>query len=220
MALIAAALWFWGAKEVRGHYEEVSFLTAIGAFWLVLAHALYPWFGLSVRDDALERNNPAALIALSCALLSTAFTFAAGNLGEGPSYWENIFSAGLATAGLFVLWIALELGSRVSVSIAEERDLASGLRFGGLLLAWGLIFGRAATGNWHSCAQTTNDFLRDGWIAIILFLIALLLEWFLRPSRIRPFPSRLVCGVIPALIYFAAAMAWVLHLGRWEGMPQ
>lgn len=220
VALIAAALWFWGAREVRGHYEEVSFLTSIGAFWLVLAHALYPWLGLSVRDDALERKNPAALIALSCALLSTAITFAAGNLGEGPSYWENIFSAGLATGGLFVLWIGLELAGRVSVSIAEERDLASGLRFGGLLLAWGLILGRAATGNWHSCGQTTHDFFRDGWVAAILFLIALAVDLFLRPSRARPFPSRLVCGVIPALLYLAAAAVWVRHLGRWEGMPQ
>jgi hypothetical protein len=220
VALIATALWFWGAKEVRGHYEEVAFLTAIGGFWLGLAQALYSWLGLSVRDDALERKNPAALIAVTCALPSTAVTFAAGNLGEGPSYWENIFSAGLATGGWFVLWIALELGGRVSISVAEERDPASGLRFGGLLLAWGLILGRAATGNWHSCRQTTDDFFREGWMAAILFLIALIVERFVRPSRFRPFPSLLICGVIPALLYLGGAAGWVWHLGRWEGMPQ
>jgi uncharacterized membrane protein YjfL (UPF0719 family) len=220
VALIAAALWLWGAKEVRGHYEEVSFLTSIGALWLVLAHALYPWLGLSVRDDAVERKNPAALIALACALLSTAITFAAGNLGEGPSYWENVFSGGLATGGLFGLWIGLELGGRVSVSIAEERDVASGLRFGGLLLAWGLILGRAAMGNWHSGEQTMHDFFRDGWLAAVLFLVALVIERFLRPSHARPFPARLVCGVLPALLYLAAAAGWLWHLGRWEGMPQ
>jgi len=220
VALIATALWFWGAREVRGHYEEVSFLTSIGALWLVVAHALYPWLGLSPRDDAWERRNPAALIALACALPATAITFAAGNLGEGPSYWENVFSAGLATGGWFILWIVLELGGRVSVSIAEERDLASGLRFGGLLLAWGLILGRAATGNWHSAAQTTVDFCRDSWPAVIMLLIALSVELFLRPSRARPFPSWFVCGAIPALVYLGAAAGWVWHLGRWEGMPR
>jgi uncharacterized membrane protein YjfL (UPF0719 family) len=220
VALIAAALWFWGAKEVRGQFDGVSFLTSIGALWLVFGHALYPWLGLSVRDDAIERKNPAALMALSGALLAMAITFAAGNLGEGPSYWENVFCAGLATGGLFVLWIALELGGRVSVSIAEERDLASGLRCGGLLLAWGLILGRAATGNWHSCAQTVHDFFRDGWFAASLLPIALAVEPFLRPSRARPFPSWLVCGMLLALFYLAAAAVWLWHLGRWEGMPR
>jgi hypothetical protein len=220
LGLIATALWFWGAKEVRGDLGETAFLTFVGALWLLVAHALFPWLGLSIRDDALERKNGGALVALVCGLLSTAVTFAAGNLGEGPSYWENIFSAGLATGGLFTLWFVFELGGHVSISIAEERDLAAGVRFGGLLLAWGLILGRAATGNWHSCAQTTHAFLRDGWGAPILLLIALVVELWLRPSRNRPFPSWLGCGLIPALLYLAAAAGWVWHLGRWEGMPQ
>jgi hypothetical protein len=220
LVLIATALWFWGAQEVRGDLSETAFLTFVGALWLLVAHALFPWLGLSLRDDALERKNLAALVALVCALLSAAITFAAGNLGEGPSYWENIFSAGLATGGLFALWVTLELGGHISVSVAEERDLASGVRFGGLLLAWGLILGRAATGNWHSCAATTVAFLRDGWVAALICLVALVVELRLRPSRIRPFPSWLGCGLIPALLYLAAAAGWAWHLGKWEGMPQ
>jgi hypothetical protein len=188
--------------------------------WLLVAHALFPWLGLSIRDDAWERRNPAALAALACALVATAITFAAGNLGEGPSYWENVFSGGLATGGLLGLWLVLEMGARVSVSIAEERDLASGLRFGGLLLAWALILGRAATGNWHSCTVTAQAFVRDGWIAALLCLIALVIELMLRPSRVRPFPSGFLCGMIPALFYLAVAAGWVWHLGRWEGMPE
>jgi hypothetical protein len=115
--------------------------------------------------------------------------------------------------------VALEISARVSVSIAEDRDLASGIRFGGLLLAWGLILARAATGNWHSAAQSVQDFVRDGWIAGILLLIALLLELLLRPSRLRPFPNPIGCGIIPALLYLATATSWIWHLGRWEGMP-
>lgn len=219
VVLIAAAIWFWGANGVRGQGDPVGGLTVVGIIWLAITHNLFPWFGLSIRDDAWERKNSAAAIALACALLSVAITFAAGNLGEGPSYWENIFSAALATAGLFALWIVLELGSHLSSSIAEERDVASGLRFGGLLLCWGLILGRAIAGNWHSCLSTIHDFFRDGSIAVPILLVALVIELLVRPSRIRPFPSRLLCGVIPALLYLAAAAAWLWHLGKWEGMP-
>lgn len=219
LALIAAALWFWGAKEVRGDVGTVLFLTLAGAVWLAAAYALYPWLGLSIRDDAWERKNPAALIALACALLSTAMTFAAGNLGEGPSYAENFFCAAVATGALFASWFVIELGGHVSVSIAEERDLASGVRFGGLLLSWGLVLGRAITGNWHSCEAAIFDFLRDGWVAAMLGLAALIIEVLLRPSRLRPFPSWPACGLVPALLYLGCAILWLWHLGRWEGMP-
>jgi hypothetical protein len=187
--------------------------------WLAIAHKLFPWFGLSIRDDAWERRNSAATVALACALVSIAITFAAGNLGEGPSYWENFFSAGLATGGLFALWIGLELCGHISISIAEERDLASGLRFGGLLLSWGLVLGRAAAGNWHSCLSTIHDFFHDGWVAGNILLVSLIIELLVRPSRIRPFPSWFLCGAVPALFYLAAAVAWLWHLGKWEGMP-
>jgi uncharacterized membrane protein YjfL (UPF0719 family) len=220
VVVIVAALWNWGAKEVRGDPGEVSFLAFIGAGWLLVAYKLFPWFGLSIRDDVLERKNPAAAVALSCALLSVAITFAAGNLGEGPSYWENIFCGGLATGGLLALWFVVELAGNVSAAIAEERDFASGLRFGAALLAWGLILGRAATGNWHSPAISVHDFLRDGWVAAVIALAALVIQFLLRPSSRRPFPSWPVCGLLPALFYLALAAAWVWHLGRWEGMPE
>jgi len=63
-ALIAGALWKWGAVEVRGHTGEVFFLTCLGIVWLVISMHLFPWFGLCIADDAIERRNPAALIAL------------------------------------------------------------------------------------------------------------------------------------------------------------
>src|ERR1043166_5148905 len=69
IVLIASALWNWGAVEVRGHGEEVVFLTFLGIAWLVVSLHLFPWFGLCVGDDVNERRNPAALVALVSATL-------------------------------------------------------------------------------------------------------------------------------------------------------
>jgi len=220
VALIAGALWKWGAIEVRGHIGEVFCLTLLGVVWLLVSLHLFPWFGLCIRDDVIERRNLAALNALVGATLAIAGIYAASNLGEGPSYWNNIFTAALGTMGCFALWFVLELGGRVSVSIAEERDLASGVRFGGFMLAVGLILGRSVAGDWHSESATTNDLARDGWPAAALCLAAVVLERVLRPSRTRPFPAWPSCGLLPALVYLGCACGWVVHLGRWEGMAR
>jgi hypothetical protein len=220
LAFIACALWKWGAVEVRRQSSEVFGLTLVGVAWLLISRNLFPWFGLSIADDVKDRRNPAALIALSGATCAVAIIYAAGSLGEGPSYWNNIFSAGMGTAGFFVLWLVLELGGCVSASIAEERDLASGIRLGAFMLAAGLILGRAVAGDWHSESATVRDFIQDGWPAGVLCLIAVLTEHLLRPSRTRPFPGWLRCGLLPALLYLGCAGAWVFHLGRWEGMPE
>jgi len=220
VALIAGALWKWGAVEVRGHCGEVFFLTSVGVIWLIVSLHLFPWFGLCIGDDVIERRNLAALIALLGATLAIATIYAAGNLGEGPSFWNNVFSAGLGTTGFFALWFVLELGGRVSVSIAEERDLASGLRFGGFVLAAGVILGRAVAGDWHSASATVRDCIRDGWLAAALCLAATFVENVLRPSRARPTPAWPGYGLFPALAYLGCACAWVFHLGRWEGMPR
>ena len=220
LIMVAVALHLWGAAEVRANTSDVFFLTFVGAVWLVLATNLFSWLGLSFRDDAVERRNIAALTALCGAVPAVAFTYIGGSLGEGPSYWNNVFSASLGTVGLLGVWLLLELGAKVSVSIAEERDFASGLRMCGFLLAIGLVLGRAAAGDWHSESATVRDFMRDGWPATILWAIALVIERLLRPSRRRPSPAWPNCGLLPALFYLALAAAWLWHLGAWEGMPR
>src|SRR6266550_459722 len=72
VALIAGALWKWGAVEVRGHSGEVFFLTFLGIIWLIVSLHLFPWFGLCIADDVIERRNLAALIALLGATLAVA----------------------------------------------------------------------------------------------------------------------------------------------------
>lgn len=218
LVLTGAAVQEWGAAELRSHPGEVVFITVIGIFWLTASAKLFSWFGLSIRDDVVERKNVAVLVALCGALAGVAFTYIGGNLGEGPSYWNNFYSAGLATIGFFGLWLALEIAANVSVSIAEERDMASGVRLCGLLLAIGLVLGRAVAGDWHSKEATLRDFARDAWPGAVLCVLAIPIERMLRPGRRRPFPSWVRAGLLPALGYLVLAAGWLWRVGRWEGM--
>lgn len=219
LALIAVALHFWGAAEVRDNFGIVVLLTCVGGVWLIFATKLFAWLGVSCRDDMIERNNRAALVALCGAVMSAATIYAGGSLGEGPSYSNNFFSAGLGTAGWLALWLALEIGGDISTSIAEERDLASGIRLCGFLLAEALVVARAVAGDWHSASGTVHDFIADGWPALVLCAFALTIEQFVRPSPKRPFPAWPAFGLIPALFYLALAIGWLWHMGAWEGMP-
>jgi hypothetical protein len=155
---IAIALHAWGAIEIRSDPRASLGLTFIGAIWIFYAFKTFPWLGLSFAYDVVDGRNAAAVIAISGAVVAVALLYAGGNIGEGPSILENFFSAGLGTAALFALWFLLEISTSVSASITEERDLGSGLRMAGLLIAASLILGRATAGNWVSVSATIRDF--------------------------------------------------------------
>lgn len=220
IVLIAVALGLWGAKEVREDAGEIFFLTLGGTLYLLACIYFFKWLGISIRDDIVERGNIGALVALCAATIALAMLYVGGSVGEGPDYSENVFSVGLAAGSFLLLWIILEAGGRISMSIAEERDLASGIRFGGFLFATGLILGRAVAGDWHSVDATIHDFVRDGWPAAVICVVALIVEALARPNPRRLAPSWPVFGVVPALVYLTMAVAWLWHIGRWEGMPK
>src|SRR5437660_427704 len=97
LIMTAVALHFWGAAEIRASAGEVIFLTFFGAVWLMIATKLFPWLGLSLRDDAVERGNIAALAALCGAVVAVDIIYAGGSLGEGPSFMNNFFAAAVGT---------------------------------------------------------------------------------------------------------------------------
>ena len=122
LMLLVYALRAYGAKEVRTDLGAIVFLTAAGGVWLILAGALFPWLDLSLRDDARERRNSVALVALLEALFAVQLTFIGGNIGEGPSCWNNAFCAALGTGGVLWLWLMLEVGGSVSASMLISRS--------------------------------------------------------------------------------------------------
>jgi hypothetical protein len=68
----------------------------------------------------------------------------------------------------FGCWLLLNLATGIAADIAIGRDTYSAIGLAGLLVANGLILGRAASGNWVSISHTLLDFVCLGWPAAAL----------------------------------------------------
>jgi hypothetical protein len=83
LALVTVTLKLWGAAQVRANVTVVLLFTFVGAVWLMLLIKLFPWLGLSLRDDFVERKNLSALVPLCGAVLALGFVYAGANIGQG-----------------------------------------------------------------------------------------------------------------------------------------
>ena len=215
LAFVLLVLRRWADVEVRGSVIYILLLLLLAAGWLGMATFLSRWLGISLRDDVAERNNRAALAAWGGVITGLTLVFAGANVGEGPSLWNNVFSAVVGTITLAVLWFVLETLGRGSTSIAVDRDIASGLRLAGFLASLGLVLGRALAGDWHSMVNTMSDFVRQSWPVLFLTGFAAVLESPFRPSPAKPTLPWFTHGAAPALVYIVAAGVWVATLGPW-----
>jgi hypothetical protein len=211
--VLGSILLFLSAPDVRNAPEYLVMYWMLGLAWIRGCEFLFVYAGMSVRDDVVERTNPAALPALGGALLGAMLCFAAGNVGSGPGWWVVVFSAGLATLGLAGTWLLVESIAHPGESVTIDRDLAAGIRLGGLLLASGLILGRAVAGDWYSMEATVRDFAHFAWAVVPLAGAAMLIETLARPTVERPRPSAALAGALPALIYILFAVALVVTAG-------
>jgi len=209
--LILSILMRFSASDVRSDTYYMLVYLGLGVIWLALVKWLFPFLGISLEGDVLERGNLAALAALSGALVGASLCYSGGNIGEGPGAEVVIFSAGLATLAWLLGWYVLTLISEVDYAVTVERDLASGIRLGGYLVASGLILGRAAAGNWVSYSATVSDMLVYGISAAgLLLLLALIVERFSRLSVETPRRSWLTYGIVPLLVYNGLAAAYLM----------
>ena len=185
-----------------------------GMAWTGVATRFFPTAGLLVRDDAVERRNPAVTPALGGGILGATAAFAGGNIGDGPGWWVVLASAFVATLALFLLWHLLEGLTSVSDAITIERDEAAGWRLGGFLLSAGLILGRAVAGDWVSTEGMLADAVRVGWPAVLLLPIGVGFDKMYRPTETEPIPPVVGAGLYPALAMLLPAIAYLWWLGR------
>jgi hypothetical protein len=218
--LCAGALFFIlkteAAHDVRDDPVYLAFYLLMGAAWLgVAAHAL-SFFGLSARDDVIERGNGAAGLAIGGALLGLTFCFAGGNIGDGPGWWVVAFSGLLATGAISIAWWLAAVWTDWVDRITIDRDLAAGIRSAGFFLGAGLILGRAAAGDWQSAAATVKDFAINGWPILPLLGAALVIERLGKPEFTDFKGALTLRGWFPAALYLGigavtVAMAWPLN---------
>ena len=215
-AILVGVLRTLAASDVIHAPAYIFMYAVLGLAWIRVAALGFPFAGLSLRDDAVERRNGAAITAAAGALIGVTICYAGGNVGDGPGWWVVVFSAALATAGLFVCWLVLAQLTSVHDVVTIDRDPAAGIRLAGFLVACGLLWARAVAGSWESAAQT----VRDAAIALpplaVILAVALAVERGARPRAERPRAPVVLLGILPAMLYLAIAADVVVRLGRPE----
>jgi uncharacterized membrane protein YjfL (UPF0719 family) len=205
----------WSSHDVRDNAVYIFFYMMMGFGWAGLWNWILPYLGLSFRDDALERDNDAAGLAICGSLLGTVFAFAGANIGDGPGWWVVVFCAALAGITMILLWMIGSQVSRVQEFITVDRDVAAGWRVAGFFVGSGLILGRAVAGDWHSAQITVFDFIAKGWPVLILWAVALLLDLASKPTPQRPVPNPIAFGVFPGVFLAGLGVVEVLLRGPW-----
>lgn len=196
---LLAVLLTLSADDVRRDPKYILLYLLLGAAWIGAWSKFFGTFGLSLRHDVAERHNRAAAIALAGALLALTLCFAGGNIGNGPGWWVVAVCAALSSGALFVLWMAIEWATGVSEAVTVDRDVAAALRLAGLLIAIGVILGRAVAGDWFSLDATVADFWRAGWPAALVAGAGIVVEKFVPRAP----------GLLTLLAYLSAAVLYV-----------
>lgn len=215
LAILTIILKTYASFDVRDSATYMFFYIAMGMAWVGL-FLIMPLWGVSVRDDALERRNPAAALAVAGLMLGLTLAFSGGNIGDGPGWWCVVFASGLATINLLLFWWLLNQFAPAAEHITVDRDRASAFRAGAYLIGCGLISGRAAAGDWVSASATLVDFVQIAWLCFVLLLIAALLERLAKPTPTAPHPPVVSHGMLPGVGILAAAVLNVLLLGWWQ----
>lgn len=212
---LVAVLRFLASHDVRDDEAYLAMYTIMGAGWVGSCMLLTPWLGLSMRDDAVERGNPAAVAALCGAIAGFTLCFAGANIGDGPGWWVVVFCAGLSTASLLALWMIVEAAAHVGDSITIDRSVADGLRFMGFLAGCGLILGRAVAGNWRGAEATIADWAAVCWPVLVVAAIEIGIGRLRRSNVVALTSTPPLVGAMSGLLYVAAAVVYVIFLGWW-----
>jgi uncharacterized membrane protein YjfL (UPF0719 family) len=214
--ILFAVLRVWASHDVRDDWRYLIFYCLMGFAWVgVAAWVLFPWLGLHVVPDAIERRNLAAAIGVVGGLCGYTLAFAGGNIGDGPGWWVVVFSSGLATITLTLAWLLLSALSHIADAVTIDRDLAAAIRLTGFLVAVGMVCGRGAAGDWVSADATIADFVRIAWMVVPLLILAIGFDRFGRPSIDSPSPSVSLYGVLPFVLSIGMAAVWIVQAGAW-----
>ena len=219
LTLVACAVVVFAVLKTGASFDVVDdpkylfMYVVVGLAWVRLVEMAFPFLGLSPRDDVVERTNRAAVLAVVGALIAVTLCYAGGNIGNGPGWWVVLFSAGLATGVLMIVWLALTQLTRVADAVTIDRDPAAGIRLGAFLVACGLVLGRGVAGDWESASATVADFLAVLPAVAAILIVAAFVESRARLTPERPRAPIVTLGVAPAIVYLVIAIVAVGRMG-------
>jgi uncharacterized membrane protein YjfL (UPF0719 family) len=212
LALILIALTKLAATTVRNDGLYISFYLLVGAGWLGGATLIFPFLGISARDDVLERGNRAASWAVTGALTGASCSFAGANVGNGPGVEAVLFSAVLSSALFIGLWLGMDLLTSISDAITVDRDERAGIRLGGFLLGIGLLSGWSVAGDWVSASATLKDFVISAWPAMLLAAVAVGVEVLFRKASVH-LSAKTSPSLVISAVYVGVSLVWVTSRG-------
>jgi hypothetical protein len=197
----------WADAHVVGHPDYIILFLLGGSAWIFAATRFLGVLGVDVRDDIVERDNPAALVAVSGIVLGVGTVYALSNVGAGPTIWTSILPAFVSTILLTLLAMLIEVtGGAVAEAVTIDRDVPTALRLAGAVLGCAIILGRAAAGDWISWKQTWVDLVEYGWPAVLVAIAAGIAHRLLRPTAVRPQPGIVVFGITPATVFVTVSI--------------
>ncbi|MCC5844055.1 MAG: hypothetical protein JJU05_07380 [Verrucomicrobia bacterium] len=201
---------------VRDDTFYLAFYLLFGAAWTGWSIPLLSFFGLSLRDEVLERRGGAATGPVFAAILGSGLCYAGANIGDGPGWWVVLICAAMSLGAFLLLWILLAALCPVRRRVLVDRDRAASRRLTAFLLASGLILGRASAGDWTSMEATWGEFADAAWPVLPLWAAALLIEHILEAAREDADPNGAVgTGTPVAMLYLGFAYTVLKGLGPW-----
>jgi hypothetical protein len=208
-AINLAALLTLASADVRTDPFYIVYYVVLG-----LTASIPVMLGLRIlglhRTDIVERGNRAASTLEFAALIAGAFAYAGSNIGDGPGYYVVVVGTALAFASLFAVALVHTAVNRTMYRVLVDRERGTAFRFGCLLVACGLVLGRAVAGDWNGFVPMLVDFRNLAWPVIVLLVVDLFLA---RITHAREPDGSIAADRAIGVIHLAIAAAYVLALG-------
>ena len=144
------------------------------------------FLGMGVQEQ-LTARNVAAGIVVGGVYMATSLTYSGGLSGEGGGFWIMLFFFLLGQLALLGITYAFRwLTSYDDVQEIASGNVAAALAMTGLLIAVGLIVGRAVSGQYLGFLRSLGGFLLALLLVVVLYPVRqVVVQWLILGGSIH-----------------------------------
>jgi len=173
--------------------------------------------GMGVQEQLVARNVAAAIVVAGV-YIATSLTYSGGLSGEGGGFWSMLLFFLLGQLALLGITYAFRrLTSYNDVQEIAAGNVAAALALTGLLIAVGLIVGRAVSGEYLGFLPSLGSFLLALLLVVVLYPVRqVVVQWLILGGPIHWHASLLdseiaqdknvAAGLLEATAYVTAAL--------------